>query len=347
MEPGQINIGIHPDHPVTETVAFARSVEAAGFRGLWIADSQHLFRDCVVSTTAVAMATDRIPLGIGVTNPVLRHSSVLAGTAASLDELVPGRLTLGLGSGETAVQTAGKRPATIAQMEETLLACRDYLASPWGGPRRTLPVVLAATGPRALALAGRLADGAYMKIGCDHGLLGWASEQIAAASQSAGRATPCSTTLLLPVGLGDSLEDAYREVAGFAAATAGAVHQAVPRGVVAADRQAELDVVAELVQQARQRDSYAEWLDDPARIGDLPRKVLDMFCIASDDAGEVAERLRALPVDRVVVPLLTGRRDEQLARLADVLTVPVPKPPRSSEPKKRYRDHGDDDAQNA
>jgi len=319
MEPGQIDVGIHPDHPVTQTVAFARSVEAAGFTGLWIADSQHLFRDCVVSTTAVALATDRIPLGIGVTNPVLRHPSVLAGAAASLEELVPGRLTLGLGSGETAVQTAGERPATIAQMEEALLTCRDYLASPWGGPRRTVPLVLAATGPRALALAGRLADSAYMKIGCDHRLLGWASEQIAAGGQSAARTTPCSTTLLLPVGLGDSLEDAYREVAGFAAATAGAVHQAVPRGVVAANRQAGLDTVAELVQKARRSESYAVWLDDPARIGDLPRQALDMFCIASDDVREVAERLRALPVDRVVIPLLTRRRDEQLARLAGVL----------------------------
>ena len=35
----------------------------------------------------------------------------------------------------------------------------------------------------------------------------------------------------------------------------------------------------------------------------------------------VAERLRALPVDRVVVPLLTGRRREQLARLRDVLAA--------------------------
>ncbi|MDA8268887.1 MAG: LLM class flavin-dependent oxidoreductase [Actinomycetota bacterium] len=321
MDPGQINVGIHPDHPVAETVAFARAVEAAGFGGLWIADSQHLFRDCMVSTTAVALATDRIPLGIGVTNPVLRHPSVLAGSAASLDELVPGRLTLGLGSGETAVQTAGKRSATIAEMEEALVACRQYLAGPWGGPARPVPLVLAATGPRALALAGRLADSAYMKMGCDHGLLRWASEQITAASRTAGRATGCTTTLLLPVGLGDSLEDAYREVAGFAAATAGAVHQAVPRSVVAAERQGELDAVAEMVRQARTNETYAAWLDDPSRIGDLPRGVIDMFCIASDDVGEVAERLRSLPVDRVVVPLLTGRRDEQLARLADVLVA--------------------------
>jgi hypothetical protein len=82
-----------------------------------------------------------------------------------------------------------------------------------------------------------------------------------------------------------------------------------------------LDAVAEMVRQARTNETYAAWLDDPSRIGDLPRGVIDMFCIASDDVGEVAERLRSLPVDRVVVPLLTGRRDEQLARLADVLVA--------------------------
>lgn len=319
MDAGQLNIGIHPDHAVADTVAFARAVEEAGFGGLWIADSQHLFRDCVVSTTAVALATARIPLGIGVTNPVLRHPSVLAGGAASLDELVPGRLTLGLGSGETAVQTAGRRPATIAEMEEALRACREYLASPWGGLPRQVPLAMAATGPRALAVAGRLADTAYLKIGCEERLLAWASDEITAASERAGRVAPCAATVLLPVGLGDTREDAYREVTGFAAATAGAVYQAVPRAVVPADVQEELAAVAGLVQEARRSESYAAWLDDPARIGELPRRVVDMFCIASDDVKEVRERLRALPVDRVVVPLLTGRRDDQLARLQEVL----------------------------
>jgi hypothetical protein len=81
-----VHIGIHPDHPVADTVAFARRVEAAGFGGLWVADSQDLFRDCFVSMTAVALATTTMALGTGVTNPVLRHPSVLAGAAASLDE---------------------------------------------------------------------------------------------------------------------------------------------------------------------------------------------------------------------------------------------------------------------
>jgi alkanesulfonate monooxygenase SsuD/methylene tetrahydromethanopterin reductase-like flavin-dependent oxidoreductase (luciferase family) len=205
-------------------------------------------------------------------------------------------------------------------MEDALIACRAYLDAPWGGPKHAVPLVLAATGPRALALAGRRADGVYMKMGCDEGLLTWASEQVGAAGEAVGRRGGCSTTLLLPVGLGESLEEAYREVAGFAAATAGAVQQAVPRGIVAPELQGDLDTVAEMVGQARRGDSYARWLDDPSRIGELPRRVLDMFCIASDDVGEVAERLRALPVDLVVVPLLTGRRDEQLGRLAAVLS---------------------------
>jgi 5,10-methylenetetrahydromethanopterin reductase len=314
-----VHIGIHPDHPVADTVAFARRVEAAGFGGLWVADSQDLFRDCFVSMTAVALATTTMALGTGVTNPVLRHPSVLAGAAASLDELVPGRLTLGLGSGETAVQTAGRRPATIAEMEAALRACRDQLRGPWGGPARAVPLALAATGPRALALAGRLADVAYLKIGSDHRLLRWAGERIAEAAGDRPLAIPCTTTVLLPVGLGDHPEDAYREVAGFAAATAGAVHQAVPRGVVDADLERALGQVAEQVQRARRSEAYGDWLDDPTRIGQLPRQVLDMFCIASDDPVEVAERLRALPVDRIVIPLLTARRDEQLERLAEAL----------------------------
>ena len=319
MDLRQLDIDIRPDRPVAETMTFARRVEVAGFGGLWVADSQDLFRDCFVSTTAVAMVTERLSLGTAVTNPVLRHPSVLAGAAASLDELFPGRLTLGLGSGETAVQTAGKKPATLAEMEAALRACRSYLRHPWGGEVRPVPLVLAATGPRALGLAGWLADGAYMKIGCDQRLLAWAGDQIAGTSGDRELTTPCTTTLLLPVSLGGSLEEAYREVSGLAAATAAAVRKAVPAGVIPRELQVDLDAVAERVLQVRRSEPYASWLDGPARMGELPHRILDLFCIASDDPGEVADRLRALPVDRVVVPLFTARRDDQLTRLAEVL----------------------------
>jgi len=321
MAPLRVDIGIHPDYPVADSVTFAQRIERSRFGGLWVADSQDLFRDCFVSMTAIALNTDRIPLGTGVTNPVLRHPSVLAGAAATLDEITSGRFTLGLGSGETAVQTAGLRPATLIEMEEALRSCRKYLMNPWGGPSRNVPLVLAATGPRALNLAGRLADSAYMKIGCDVGLLNWAREQIDGAGESVQRTSACTATLLLPVGLGDTMEEAYREVAGFAAATAGAVHQAVPGSVIADGIRHELGVVADLVSRARRDESYTTWLDDPARIGNLPRKIVDMFCIADNDPRALAERLRALPVDRVVIPLLTKRREEQLTRLTEVLAL--------------------------
>ena len=59
-----------------DTGAYAAEVEKAGFDFLWIPDTPWLagrWRDVYVHLTACALATDRIRLGPGVTNPLTRH----------------------------------------------------------------------------------------------------------------------------------------------------------------------------------------------------------------------------------------------------------------------------------
>jgi 5,10-methylenetetrahydromethanopterin reductase len=221
-----VHIGIHPEDPVRETVAFARRVEALGFTGLWIADSQDLFRDCLVTLTAAALGTTSLRLTTGVVNPVLRHPAVLAGAAATLAEMATGRIGLGIGSGETSVQTAGLRPARLREMQEAIERIRAGLRDPWGRGPAAVPIALAATGPRALGLAGRVADSAYVKIGAAPQLLDWARRRIDDGAAERELADPCRLTLMVPVALGDTREAAIREIAGFAAASAAAVSAA-------------------------------------------------------------------------------------------------------------------------
>ena len=87
-------------------------MEELGFAGIWVADSQSVFRDAFDALTLCATRTRTLQLATGVTNPVTRHPAALAGTFATIDELSSGRAIIGIGVGESAVQnTAGLKPA--------------------------------------------------------------------------------------------------------------------------------------------------------------------------------------------------------------------------------------------
>jgi 5,10-methylenetetrahydromethanopterin reductase len=117
------------------------------------------------------MTTTRISIGSGVTNPLTREPSVIASAFATLDELAPGRIELGIGSGDSALRTIGKRAATMARFEEVLIelsrmllgyrAQDDQPGIRLAFPRR-VPVLVSATGPRGLRLAARVADGVIL-----------------------------------------------------------------------------------------------------------------------------------------------------------------------------------------
>src|SRR5262245_18164727 len=110
------HIGVLPNRPVAEIAALALDAEELGYDGIWIADSQSVFRDGYLALAASALQTSRMVLATGVTNPVTRHPATIAGAVATLDELSGGRAVLGIGVGESAVRTVGLRPARLARL---------------------------------------------------------------------------------------------------------------------------------------------------------------------------------------------------------------------------------------
>jgi len=63
-------------------------------------------------------------IGTGVTNPVTRHVAVLASAWASLEEYVPGRTILGIGTADSAVRTLGRKPVKMEGLERSITALR-------------------------------------------------------------------------------------------------------------------------------------------------------------------------------------------------------------------------------
>jgi 5,10-methylenetetrahydromethanopterin reductase len=162
--------------------AFARRAELAGFDMVWLPDSQFLWRDVWATAALVADRTERVAIGTAVTNFETRHVAVTASAVATIDELAPGRLRVAVGTGDSAVKTLGLRPTKLERMREQIELLRRLVrreeaewheGTRYGGramrvrhaPGRDLPVLMAASGPKALALAGELADGVIVHSG--------------------------------------------------------------------------------------------------------------------------------------------------------------------------------------
>lgn len=179
---------------------FARAVRRAeqlGWDQALIPASSLRLPDPYVNLALAALETERIGLGVLLDNPVVRHPAVLASSIATVDQLAPGRTLLGLGVGDTAVRLLGARPARVAALEAACVQVRTLLAGDElevGAARparlpfaRPVPLWIAAGGPRVLRMAGRVADGVFIRVGLHPANLRAAYAAVCAGAREAGR----------------------------------------------------------------------------------------------------------------------------------------------------------------
>lgn len=194
----QYGVGLFPTEPIPRIVQLGKQAEELGFTHVWVGDSHLIWREAFVNMAAVALNTSRVVIGTGVTNPVTRHPSVLASAYATLDEMAPGRFAVGIGLGDSSLETMGRKQARLADFEEAVAQMRAVIeggeaALESGNIRlnfsrnRKIPFYVAASGPKMLELSGRVADGVIILVGVDSGALEKAVARIAAGAESAGR----------------------------------------------------------------------------------------------------------------------------------------------------------------
>src|SRR5436309_3922300 len=123
-EPVRVHLRAPGTAPMPDLMRLLRSIEAAGFDGAGILDSQMLSRDTFVVLGQAAAPTSRLTLFPAVTNPFTRHPSVLAGAIQTVEELAPGRVKFVIGPGYTASSTIGRKPATLAEMRACIATVR-------------------------------------------------------------------------------------------------------------------------------------------------------------------------------------------------------------------------------
>ena len=165
-----------PKEPFWKTVYYAIQSEKRGFDNLWITDHYNN-RNVYVTLAVTAMHTKEIIIGPGVTNPFLVNPIMTTQSLASLDELAPGRVVLGMGAGDkTTLASTGieakKQLSAVVDSIAIFKAMLEGKSVDYEGnvfkvtgtkfnfkPRGQIPIYIGAQGPKMLATAGKIGDG--------------------------------------------------------------------------------------------------------------------------------------------------------------------------------------------
>jgi 5,10-methylenetetrahydromethanopterin reductase len=182
--------------------------EAKGFTHAWLADSQMVWADVFQCLALCANDTRTIKLGTNVTNPSSRIAPVTACNFATLNMLAPGRVIMGIGTGNTARRTLGMPAAKLAELRTHVEVCRGLLSGatvPYheGERRRQIrfldpdaglinlrdpvPIYLAGSGPKSLELAGEISDGVILFGVVGDSLLEYTLDHIRRGAKRAGK----------------------------------------------------------------------------------------------------------------------------------------------------------------
>lgn len=206
--------------PLVSMQKYAAQTEASNLMGgFWIAEAYHWFRQygleargCFTTLAVVAMATKKIPVGLGITSPYVRHPTALAAEAGAIDELSGGRFIMGIGVGKVGIEYleydiekmrpvkvhhesidimrkvfSGKAYDYKGDLFESTMPAYDRAAD---GLRTDIPIYVGATGPFMQKLAGRESDGMLLAGLTSPAFVKYARENMQAGAEKAGRTLP-------------------------------------------------------------------------------------------------------------------------------------------------------------
>jgi 5,10-methylenetetrahydromethanopterin reductase len=312
----------------------ARRVEAEGWTGMGIVDSQCLSGDPYIAAALAGAATTTLKLATAVTNTATRHPSVAATAAASVQAETGGRFVLGIGRGDSALAYIGLAPAPPQQFERHLERLQGYLSrqevpfdlatdavnglrssetlhmdsEPTVSRLRWLrddqpkvPIDVAASGPKVIEIAARHADAITFAVGVDPNRLGWALEHASNARAAAGR-DPGALGFgsYVPLFVHEDRATARHMISGSVGSFArfSVMHGSVA-GPVAESQRASLTAVH------RAYDMTAHFTHGSPQSKELTDEVIDAFGIAGP-ASYCVERLLQLRAMGLTRFYLTG-----------------------------------------
>jgi probable F420-dependent oxidoreductase len=317
-------VTVLPDPPHTRFLELLRLAEENGFEYGWTYDSHILWHDGYPLLTLLAANTEKLKFGHCVTNPGTREPTVTASSYATLHAISGGRAVLGIGRGDSARRVIGYKPVKMAEFESSCQMIKDLmngrpvewngkeLQLEWAQGRPKIPLYIAAYGPRALGVAGRIADGVIIQL-ADPVIIQWIMEQARAAASEAGR-DPDELECLVcaPSMLTDDIAEAREATRWFPAMVSNHVMDLIER--YGEDSEIPKDLTEYV--KARKFYDYKDHSREGAAHGEfVTDEICDRFSVIGS-VDEVREKLRELDsigVDHFNIYLMTRGQEDTLA----------------------------------
>jgi alkanesulfonate monooxygenase SsuD/methylene tetrahydromethanopterin reductase-like flavin-dependent oxidoreductase (luciferase family) len=175
-----MHFGISFQSHIQNSWKHAMLAEQMGFSHTWFVDTQMLASDVYACMALAAEHTHKITLGTAVAIAGTRIAPVIAHSIATINQLAPGRVILGLGTGHTAWRAMSMPPARLDAFRHTIEVCQGLLRGKeieyrergkqsrirffdlehgYINVRDQVPVYVAASHSKAMAIAGELGEG--------------------------------------------------------------------------------------------------------------------------------------------------------------------------------------------
>jgi 5,10-methylenetetrahydromethanopterin reductase len=307
-----------PSHDTRAAVSVAREAEDAGLDHVAVPDSPHSFPETFLTTQAVLAATRRLTAGPAVINPVTRTSEDVRAAMSVLAVDHPGRVSLAVGRGESAVKASGRRSASTSELERYVRDLRVEESGTWRPP-----IATAAAGPRTIAAAARSSDVVLLDVGVSVDAIERAIGLIRREAERTEVESPAVWTLARGV-VGEDLERGRLDLAGLVSASAGRLAGADDWKRIPAELTAPIDAFASEYMYA----SHGVWDDAMrrrklARMGELAIEdfLFDRFALVGTPQHVAArlQELERLGISRVIFSGAVPALPELVTRLgADV-----------------------------
>ncbi len=311
------------DPPAWRVVELAKQAEEMGFGYGWTFDSHVLWQEPFVIYSQMLSATNNMVVGPMVTNPGTRDWTVTASMFATLNEMFGNRTVCGIGRGDSAMRVIGHKPRSLATLSEAMRVIKHLAEGrettynnmqqrlAWAN-NSELKVLMAAYGPKALALCGSETDGFILQL-ADPAIAEWTIAAVRTAAEEAGR-DPNSLYICVaaPAYVGDDITHQREQCRWFGGMVGNHVADLVARygnqgiGVP----QALTDYIAG--REGYDYSGHGKAGHDHTDF--VPDEVIDRFCLLGDTAAHLTRlrELESLGVDQFAIYLMHDQQTETL-----------------------------------
>lgn len=314
--------------PASRVVDLARRAETYGFTYVWTFDSHILWEEPYVIYSKILDETRKIKIGPMVTNPATRDITVTASVFATLNEMYGNRTVIGIGRGDSAVRVTNGKPVSVAELRQSVVDLKglvngeaieykgNNIRLPWARESRT-DVMVAAYGPKVLALTGEVGDGFILQL-ADPSIAEWTIKAVKDAAAAAGR-DPESIYICVaaPAYVTEDIDHARDQLRWFGGMVGNHVADIVER--YGENGGAVPQALTDYIKNRQGYDYNQHGQAGNTHADFVPDDIVDRFCIIGPPEEHIRrlEELKALGVHQFALYLQHDDKDHTLAEYGE------------------------------